>query len=323
MMENMFNEEVNRVAKEHFYHQYQNNSIYKTFVDNVNFDHKREFNLSNIPYLPISAFKYHKVISGNWKETVIYTSSGTGGDQSRHFVRSNEAYLANCKKGFEQFYGPVQDFAFYALLPGYLEREGSSLISMMNHFIQSSKYKDSGFFLNDYESLISHLKKAKNENRKAILWGVTYALLDFGELYDLDWSDLIVLETGGMKGKRKEMIKRDLHHILKRQFGVRTIHSEYGMTELLSQAYSLGEGIFTPCDTMHVHCRSIDDPFAISKLGKTGQIHIFDQANWDSISFIATEDLGRMHDERRFEIIGRKDHSEQRGCNLLLEEFGV
>jgi hypothetical protein len=323
MMDKMFTPEMDAIAKEHFVYQYENNPVYRSFVDHVAYDVNMPFSLSRIPYLPISAFKHHAIKSGQWMEDVVYTSSGTGGSQSRHFVKDNLTYLDNCQHGFQEFYGNLEEYTFFALLPGYLEREGSSLITMMDYFIKQSENSDSGFFLKDYKALLKALLKAKEEGRKTILWGVTYALLDFATFYNLDWPELIVLETGGMKGKRKEMIKRDLHQMLQKMYRVEKIHSEYGMTELLSQAYSKGDGLFLPSKTMHVHCRSVDDPFEITPLGKTGQIHIFDQANWNTTSFIATEDLGRMVDVNTFEIIGRKDNSEQRGCNLLLEEIAV
>lgn len=276
-----------------------------------------------IPFLPISAFKHHEVRTGMWKEDLVYKSSGTGGSQSRHFIKNNDEYLDNCIAGFEAFYGPVENYTFLALLPGYLEREGSSLITMMDVFIDRSKDEKSGFYIHNHDELLTVLKKCKSEGRKTILWGVTYALLDLGELYQLNWPELIVLETGGMKGRRKEMIKADLHALLSRQFSVEKIHSEYGMTELQSQAYSLGDGLFFPTPTMNVHCREIDDPLSVCEFGKTGIIHIFDSVNKDTSSFIATEDLGRFYEDGSFEIMGRIDNSDRRGCNLLMEEMGM
>jgi hypothetical protein len=217
------------------------------------------------------------------------------------------------------FYGDPTDFVFLALLPSYLERSGSSLIYMMEKLISESSDLRSGFFLNEFEKLKDLLIQLKSENKKVILVGVTYALLDFADAYSIDFPELIVMETGGMKGKRKEMIRAEVHELLKPAFGVKTIHSEYGMTELLSQAYSKGEGVFETPPWMRILVREMNDPLQISKMGMSGAVNIIDLANLDSCSFIATQDLGKLHSDKTFEIIGRFDYSDIRGCNLMVE----
>lgn len=301
--------------------QYRDNPLYRAFVDNMGMQHRTFRKISELPFLPISAWKHHPVMTGSWTPAITYTSSGTGGQPSQHLVRDNATYLSNCLKGFEHFYGDVRDYVFLALLPSYLDRKGSSLITMMQHFVDRSRHDESGFFLRDQDQLLATMHRVRSAGKPTILWGVTYALLDFGEVYDIeDWEDLIVLETGGMKGTRPEMIKSELHRQLQGLFHVKEIHSEYGMTELLSQAYSQGQGVFHPSPTMHVHVRDVTDPLAICPMGKTGVIHVFDLKNVNTCAFVATNDLGRMHPDGGFEIMGRVDHSEARGCNLLISE---
>lgn len=301
--------------------QYRDNPLFRSFVDRMHMSDRRFRKISEMPFLPISAWKYHDVMTGAWQPETVYSSSGTGGVQSHHLVRSEQTYLDNCRAGFEQFYGPVEDYVFLGLLPSYLDRRGSSLITMLQDFVSVSSHSESGFYLRNVEDLLDTLHQCHAAGKPTVLWGVTYALLDFAEIYDIsDWPELIIVETGGMKGTRAEMPKAQLHNILKESFGVGQIHSEYGMTELLSQAYSTGDGVFYPAHTMHVHVREISDPLAICPIGRTGIIHVFDTKNVNTCSFVATQDLGRMRRDGGFEILGRVDHAEARGCNLLLSE---
>jgi hypothetical protein len=301
--------------------QYRDNPLYRSFVDNMHMSDRQYRKIGEMPFLPISAWKHHTVMTGDWQPEIVYSSSGTGGTQSRHLVRSEASYLDNCRQAFEAVYGPVEDYVFLGLLPSYLDREGSSLITMLQHFVDVSSHSESGFYLRNVEELLATLHKCHAAGKQTVLWGVTYALLDFGDLYDIeDWPDLIIVETGGMKGTRAELPKHELHTILKASYGVGDIHSEYGMTELLSQAYSTGEGVFYPSATMHVHVRELTDPLAICPIGRTGIIHVFDSKNVNTCAFIATQDLGRMRRDGGFEIVGRVDHAEARGCNLLLSE---
>lgn len=307
------------VAKRLYDHHMAHCPVYRDFVHYLGRSSPQS--VDEIPFLPISAFKHHAVQSGKWTADVVYRSSGTGGVQSQHLLRSEEDYLENTVTGFESFYGSLASYTFLGLLPSYLEREGSSLISMLRHFMHLSESPYSTFYLHDHDSLLHSLKQCQQEGRKTVLWGVAYALLDFLEKHKIKWPELIVVETGGMKGRRAEMTKSDLHDVLRRGFGVPAIHSEYGMTELLSQAYSQGGGVFYPAETMQVSCRAIDDPFAPVPLGKTGVICVADLANWYSCGLIATQDLGRLRADGGFEVMGRLDHSEARGCNLLIEEI--
>jgi hypothetical protein len=224
------------------------------------------------------------------------------------------SYL-NC---FEQFYGAVDDLCILALLPSYLERQGSSLIYMIDDLIKKSKHPESGFYLNDFHALKRKLEQLTASGSKVLLIGVSFALLDFVELYDLKLSNAIIMETGGMKGRRKEMVREELHEVLKAGFGVSVIHSEYGMTELLSQAYSNGNGIFRTPSWMKVLIRDTEDPLSFQTTGKTGGINIIDLANINSCSFIATQDLGKRYADGSFKILGRFDHSDIRGCNLMI-----
>lgn len=271
-------------------------------------------------YLPINYFKTHKVVSGPFDVDQIFTSSGTTGLQtSRHYVKDIHLYIHSFVKSFEYFYGPSDDYCFLCLLPSYLEREGSSLVYMANHFIQNSKYAQSAFFLDDFGNLKTILIENEKKGIPSFLLGVTYALLDFAEFSQLDLKHTIVMETGGMKGKRQEMVREAVHDQLKAAFGVSTIHSEYGMTELLSQAYSKGEGRFACPPWMKIIIRDTNDPFHFLEHGKTGGINIIDLANRNSCAFIETQDLGKSYADGSFEVLGRFDHSDIRGCNLLVQ----
>ncbi len=293
---------------------------YHQFITHLNIQTDQVTREADIPYLPINFFKSHRVVSNTDAEEIIFSSSGTTGQiQSRHFVTDLKVYEDSFNKAFEQFYGKVNDICLLALLPSYLERDGSSLIYMIDALLHQSKHPDSGYFLHNHEELYHKLTALKKAGQKTILIGVTYALLDFLELYQLDFPDLIVMETGGMKGKRKEMVREELHEILKSGFGVDAIHSEYGMTELLSQAYSSGNGIFDCPNWMKIVLRDTNDPLTLLNSNQTGGINIIDLANINSCSFIATQDLGRLLPGGSFEVLGRFDNADIRGCNLLVQ----
>lgn len=272
--------------------------------------------IQEIPFLPIELFKSHPIIVDEKKPIISFTSSGTTGmKNSHHLVADLSIYEYSFRTGFESFYGDIENYRFLALLPSYLEREGSSLIYMCEDLIKRSKHPQSGFYLNNLNELSEILK----EDTSTILLGVTYALLDLAELGPFSLNSTIIMETGGMKGKRKEMLKEELHQTLSNAYGVNLIHSEYGMTELLSQAYSKGNGRFSTPHWMRVLSRSIEDPFSLIKNGKTGGLNIIDLANINSCAFIATQDLGRVYGDQSFEVLGRFEQSDIRGCNLLVQ----
>ena len=275
--------------------------------------------VAEIPFLPISFFKTHEILSdGNTPQQIFSSSGTTGMVQSRHFVTDLNVYEQSFNKAFELFYGSIKDKCFLALLPSYLERDGSSLIYMVDALIQQSEHPNSGYFLHNHTDLYNVLKQQQQAGRKTILIGVTYALLDFLEQFTINYPELIVMETGGMKGKRKEMVREELHAILTTGFGVKSIHSEYGMTELLSQAYSFGEGIFNCPPWMRIVLRDTNDPLSLLNNNQTGGINVIDLANFNSCAFIATQDLGRTFSDGSFEVLGRFDNADIRGCNLLV-----
>jgi hypothetical protein len=314
-------EEFNRFALEVFRYQYDCNPVYKQYSDIVCKDIEQIINYRQIPFLPVEFYKTQKIISGNNPVSIVFGSSGTTGQQrSFHYVTDLEIYEKSAIASFESNYGDIADYIILALLPSYLERKDSSLVWMCNLFINKSNYKqDSGFYLNNYAELLLKLKKLVNEkDRKVLLLGVSYALLDIAEMIDFPVSNVIVMETGGMKGMRKEMLREELHEILCNKLGISTVHSEYGMTELLSQAYSQGNGIFKCPPWMKVLTRELNDPLALAAVGKTGGINIIDLANLNSCSFIATQDVGKCHNDGTFGISGRSDNSDIRGCNLLV-----
>ena len=274
----------------------------------------------NIPYLPIDFFRTREVIKDGLNAQVIFQSSGsTSAQSSTHFVADTQIYVESFKRGFEMRYGNIAEYALLALLPSYLQKGDSSLVYMTDHLIKASKNSFSGFYLDDYISLSKALNTLKDHRHKTILLGVSYALLDLAEQFPMQFPELIIMETGGMKGRRKELVKEELHAILKTGFGVDHIHSEYGMTELLSQAYSSGEGIYHCPPWMKVRIREMNDPFHFVDPGKTGGVCITDLANTNSCAFIASQDLGRLNSNESFEILGRFDASEARGCNLLVD----
>ncbi|MFO7745206.1 MAG: acyl transferase, partial [Psychroflexus sp.] len=275
--------------------------------------------LKDIPFLPIQFFKTHDVKTGEFTPDITFLSSGTTGQiQSQHKVKNLSLYEESFTKTFKHFYGNIEDYVVLGLLPSYLEREGSSLIYMVNDFIKKSKYNESGFYLNELEQLSQTLINLDKSGKKILLIGVSFALLDLVEKKSFQLKNTIVMETGGMKGRRKEMIRKELHDILSRGFGVDYIHSEYGMTELLSQAYSKGQSKFECPPHMKILIRDTEDPFHYLDKGKTGGINVIDLANIDSCPFIATQDLGKKINSKEFEILGRFDQSDIRGCNLLV-----
>lgn len=302
---------------ETFNFQYQNNPIYQRYI-NLTKRPTQPKTLQEITFLPIEFFKHEKIITGNFDPEITFTSSATTGTgTSKHFVKSLDTYQNSFRAAFKNTYGNPREFLILALLPSYLERDGSSLIYMAKDFISQSKYKESDFFLDNFSALNKTLIWANENNIPTLLLGVTFGLLDFAKNNPLPLKNTIVMETGGMKGRKKEITRDEVHHILKQQFQVNNIHSEYGMTELLSQAYSKGNGLFNCPNWMRVLIRDTSDPFQIINLNKTGGINIIDLANRDSCSFIATQDLGRINKQNEFEVLGRFDNSEVRGCNLL------
>ena len=275
--------------------------------------------IQQIPFLPIQFFKSHRVISNENSIQETFTSSGTSGEQtSKHYVTDVSIYEKSYQNGFSQFYGNIEDYVVLALLPSYLEREGSSLIYMVSDLIQKTKNSESGFYLQNTDALIEKLIALDATGKNVILIGVTYALLDLIEQHKFQLKNTIIMETGGMKGKRKELIREELHAQLCSGFGVSSIHSEYGMTELLSQAYSLGNGIFECPTCMQILIRDTEDALNYVENGKTGGINVIDLANINSCSFIATQDLGKKYPNTTFEVLGRFDNSDIRGCNLMV-----
>ncbi|NNL09103.1 MAG: acyl transferase [Croceitalea sp.] len=301
-----------------FHFQYINNPVYREFCNRLKIDTAAVKDVNQIPYLPIEFFKTKRVVSGQNSPQVVFSSSGTtGSTSSKHYVTDITLYENSYRKTFELFYGTITDYCVLALLPSYLERSGSSLIYMVNDLIFKSNHPDSGFYLDNLVALKSKIEQQEKRGQKTLLIGVSFALLDFVESFDLSLRHTIVMETGGMKGRRKELIRNELHQLLNKAFGTKTIHSEYGMTELLSQAYSLGEGIFECPPWMKVTTRDTEDPLSPQELGKTGGINVIDLANVYSCAFIATQDLGKVHYDGSFEVLGRFDHSDIRGCNLM------
>lgn len=308
-----------KIALKVFRFQYENNLVYREFCDFLKTDVQKVKSLEQIPFLPIQFFKSHKVVSNENNAQVLFSSSGTSGMiTSKHFVTDVSLYEESYQKGFSQFYGNIEDYVVLALLPSYLEREGSSLIYMVEDLMQMTNNQESGFYLHNHEELVEKLIRLDNAGKNIILIGVTYALLDLIESQKFQLQNTIVMETGGMKGKRKEMIREELHEKLCQGFGVVTIHSEYGMTELLSQAYSLGNGVFECPSWMQVKIRETEDALNYVSVGKTGGINVIDLANINSCSFIATQDLGKKNPNNSFEVLGRFDNSDIRGCNLMV-----
>ncbi|MDG3583980.1 acyl transferase [Galbibacter pacificus] len=310
--------EFHETALQVFKYQYQNNAVYQDFCNHLKRTPNNVFAVEGIPFLPIQFFKSHRIVCNANPEEIIFTSSGTtGSTTSKHFVTNVKVYEESFRKGFSHFYGSIREYSILALLPAYLERKGSSLIYMVNDMIEQSNASESGFYLNNLDELAQQLSTLDKMGRKVLLIGVSFALLDLIEKYQFNLKNTIVMETGGMKGRRKEMIRQELHALLCKGFGVEEIHSEYGMTELLSQGYSNGKGIFECPPWMKILTRDTEDPLTVLDEGKTGGINVIDLANINSCAFIATQDLGRVKDNK-YEIIGRFDNSDIRGCNLMV-----
>ncbi len=305
-----------------FRFQARHNPLYREYLQLLKTDPEKVTKIASIPFLPIQFFKSYDIKTGDWEPALTFTSSGTTGQQSsRHHLRYPDFYRQNARRGFAHFYGPVEEYCILALLPAYLERSGSSLVFMAEDFIRQSRHPESGFFLYNTEALLEILARCKKRGIPTLLLGVSFALLSLAEEAPTGLSGIIIMETGGMKGRRKELTREELHAALSAAFQVETIHSEYGMTELLSQAYSRGGGLFFPSPGMQVLAREITDPFSLQENGKSGALNIIDLANLDTISFIATDDLGRVYDDGSFEILGRLDASDVRGCNLLVQDL--
>ena len=301
-----------------FKFQFETNPIYRSFCDLL-YKHPSDIKtLEDIPFLPIQFFKSHTVLSSNQSTEVVFSSSGTTGSiTSKHYVTDIYLYEQSYLKAFQKFYGNIEEYTILALLPSYLERKGSSLVHMVDDLIKRSKQPKSGFYLHNIDALAKELKELDHQGEKVLLIGVSYALLDLLESHQFNLKHSIIMETGGMKGRRKELTREELHKCLKKGFNVSTIHSEYGMTELLSQAYSKGNGVFQCPPWMKILARDPEDALTILPHQKTGGMNIIDLANINSCAFIATQDLGKVNLDGTFEIIGRFDHSDIRGCNLM------
>lgn len=308
-----------KIALSLFKFQAKENKVYRQYLTYLGVNVDQINNLVQIPFLPISLFKAHDVVTGEWnEEAIFYSSSTTGNIPSKHKVKSLDFYLKNAERIFKHFYGNLSDFHFYALLPSYLERNGSSLVAMAKFFIDMSNSPYSSFYLTNHEELYNQLSKTSSDGRCKILMGVSFALMDFAEANNLDLQDVIVMETGGMKGRREELTRGELHTHLRLRFNSKSIHSEYGMTELFSQAYSKGDGYFQSPPGMKIMVRGINDPFEPIETGKTGGINVIDLANIYTCAFVETQDLGRVWQDGSFEVLGRIDNSDSRGCNLLV-----
>lgn len=308
-----------KIALKIFRFQYENNLVYQEFCNFLKTDVQKVKSLEQIPFLPIQFFKSNKVVSNENLIQKTFTSSGTTGlFTSSHFVTNISLYEESYSKGFSEFYGNIEDYVVLGLLPSYLERESSSLIYMVEDLIKKTQNSESGFYLHNHEELIEKLIRLDATGQNVLLIGVTYALLDLIERQSFRLKNTLIMETGGMKGRRKEMIREELHEQLCKGFGISVIHSEYGMTELLSQAYSFGNGIFECPAWMQILIRDTEDALSFVPNGKTGGINVIDLANLNSCSFIATQDLGKKNPNNSFEVLGRFDNSDIRGCNLMV-----
>lgn len=306
-----------------FRFQAAHNLVYKEYIELLGIDPFSIDRIENIPFLPIRFFKSHTVTTGVFSPELIFESSGTTGMQtSRHLVKEAEIYRKSFLTGFDAFYGNPKDWCIIGLLPSYLERQHSSLVFMVEELVQLSAHPQSGFYLYDHNRLHSVLEALEATQQQTLLIGVTFGLLDFAEQHSLNLNHTVVMETGGMKGRREEWTREEVHGYLQQRLGVTTVHSEYGMTELLSQGYSTGEGVFKPCSTMRILIREEEDPFAVTDLqGRAfvrGIINVIDLANIWSCSFIATDDAGTLYADGRFEVLGRVDNSDIRGCSLMV-----
>ena len=308
------------VALDIFQYQAAHVPLYEQFLKTLNVQSSKVTALTDIPFLPIQFFRNHTIISNQKTTEIVFSSSGTtGAKTSSHHVAETAIYKKSFRQCFTQFYGPPSNYCVLALLPNYLQREGSSLVYMAHDLISQSRHPLSGFYLNNYEALAQQLQFLRAQQQPTLLLGVTYALLDLAEQFPIHFPELTVMETGGMKGERKEIVREQVHNILRNAFGVNHIHSEYGMTELLSQAYSKRDGLYKTPPWMKILIREINDPYHYLNANETGGINVIDLANIYSCSFIATQDLGKLHTNGSFEVLGRFDNSDLRGCNLMVE----
>lgn len=308
------------ISLEVFKFQFEHVEIYREFCHSLGKTPLSVNSLSDIPFLPVDFFKTHSIISSEKRAKQIFESSGTTNSiSSKHYVADISLYEESFLHGFRYFYGDPSDYVMLAMLPSYLERKNSSLVYMADKLIQLAGRKESGFFLNEFEKLLKVLMSLNERNQKTLLLGVTFALLDFSEQFKLEFPELIVIETGGMKGRREELTRQEVHQQLSKAFNVEKIHSEYGMTELLSQAYSKGDGIFQTPPWMKILARDIYDPLRLQETNCTGAVNVIDLANLHSCSFIATSDLGKVNNDGSFQILGRLDNAEIRGCNLMVD----
>lgn len=307
------------IALQLFNHQYRHNTIYKAFVDAIHVHPESVKDVASVPFLPVSFYKSHRVVTGDVADdaALFYSSTTTSDIPARHFVKDMALYEESLLAGFRQFYGEPADYAILALLPSYLQRKGASLVHMAQVLMDDGKHPLNGFYLDEHEKLYAVLQQLEQEGQPTLLLGVTFALLDFAEKHNMKLQHTTIMETGGMKGRRRELTRAEVHAELKAKLGVGHVHSEYGMTELLSQAYAVHDGIFRSSVTMKVLVRDINDPFDIKPSG-TGCLNIIDLANVHSCAFIATDDMGRIYDDGSFEVLGRADHSALRGCNLMV-----
>lgn len=311
---------VSDIALRLFRFQARHNPVYGKYINHLRIQPADVKSLTDIPFLPISFFKTHSLKTGEWTEQALFSSSGTTGTTtSIHPVADLDFYLNHSERCFTDFFGALNGYHIFALMPSYLERQGSSLIAMLQNFIRKTESPYSGFYLYDHDKLLRDLVSAQKDTRKIILWGVSFALLDFAEKHSLDLNGSMLIETGGMKGRRKEMTRYELHKQLKDCFNVSSIYSEYGMTELLSQAYTKGDDRFYPPQSMKIIVRDTTDPLEKGLVARGGGLNVIDFANFQSVSFIETEDAGKVYPDGSFEVLGRLDNSDVRGCNLMVE----
>ena len=313
-------QEFEDLALEIFHYQSVSNPVYRRYLELMNFHQEEILHLEDIPFLPVELFKSHKELTGNREVELVFESSGTTGTNiSRHYIADPSLYRESFIRGFHLFFGPPHEYRILALLPSYLERKESSLVYMAEHLIRESRHPESGFYLDDYARLANQINALESAGRKSLLLGVSFALLDLAENHAMPLKHTLVMETGGMKGRREELTRPELHTLLMESFQLNTIHSEYGMTELLSQAWSKSEGVFHTPPWMKILIRDPYDPLAPGYSGGSGGINIIDLANIHSCAFLATQDVGKITADGGFEVLGRFDSSDLRGCNLMLE----
>lgn len=318
------NADFEDLALQLFKYQVKNNDLYQTYVQSLGFRAEEVLAVKDIPFLPIGFFKTHEIKTGIFEPELVFESSGTTQTvPSSHFVKDVRLYEQSFRKAFELFYGKITDYVIIGLLPSYLERQHSSLVYMVNDLIQLSGYSESGFYLDEHKKLADQLKKLEDQGQKTLLIGVTFGLLDFAEKYPLSLRETIVMETGGMKGRREEWTREQVHGFLKEKFGIKNIHSEYGMTELLSQAYSQQDGLFHCPPWMKIALRDMRDPLQLLPWPEPGQssqglINVIDLANIHSCAFMATDDVGKLYSDGSFEVLGRQDNSDLRGCSMMV-----